>query len=71
MNWEAVGALSEFLGAIGVIGTLIYLASQVRDGKEATLANTRQMRQNGVRELMLLMSDSDHVSPILVKLRQP
>ena len=37
MNWEAIGAVCELLGAIGVIITLIYLAVQVRQ-------NTEQMR---------------------------
>lgn len=44
MNWEAIGAIAESFGAIGVIATLIYLAIQVRHSKEATDANTRQMR---------------------------
>ncbi len=26
MNWDAMGAIAEVLGAIGVIGTLMYLA---------------------------------------------
>ena len=30
MNWEAIGAIGELLGAITVIATLIYLAIQVR-----------------------------------------
>lgn len=30
MNWDAVGALSEFIGAIAVIISIIYLAAQVR-----------------------------------------
>lgn len=29
MNWDAIGAGAELLGAIGVIGTLIYLARQI------------------------------------------
>jgi uncharacterized protein YbcV (DUF1398 family) len=37
MNWEAVGAVGEILGAVGVIVTLGYLAAQIR-------ANTRQSR---------------------------
>jgi len=44
MNWEALGAIAETLGAIGVIATLIYLAIQVRHSKSATEANTKQMR---------------------------
>ena len=29
MNWEALGALAELLGAIGVIATLLYLSRQI------------------------------------------
>lgn len=31
MNWEAIGAIGETLGAAGVIATLVYLAVQIRD----------------------------------------
>ena len=30
LNWDALGATGEILGAAGVLITLIYLASQVR-----------------------------------------
>ena len=30
MNWEAIGAIGEILGAAGVIATLAYLAVQMR-----------------------------------------
>jgi hypothetical protein len=36
MNWEAVGAVGEMLGAAGVIVTLIYLARQIRLSNAAT-----------------------------------
>ena len=39
MNWEAIGAVGEILGACGVIATLFYLAVQVRvQNREARLA---------------------------------
>lgn len=44
MNWDALGAVAESLGALGVIATLIYLAIQVKHSKKATEANTRQIR---------------------------
>ena len=37
MNWEAIGAVGEVLGAIGVVVTLGYLAVQIRH-------NTRSVR---------------------------
>jgi len=48
MNWEAIGAIGEVLGAIGVIASLIYLAIQVRASTraaavEAKLESTRML----------------------------
>jgi len=44
MNWEAIGAIAELLGAIGVIVSLIYLATQIRHSREQMEQNTRAMR---------------------------
>ena len=46
MNWDAIGAISESLGALGVIASLIYLATQMRNSTiasavEAKLTTTR------------------------------
>ena len=38
MNWEAIGAIGEILGAIAVLVTLVYLALQIRQ-------NTYQIRE--------------------------
>ena len=35
MNWEAIGAVGEVAGAIGVIATLTYLAVQIRQNTKA------------------------------------
>ena len=35
MNWEAIGAIGEIIGAAGVIITLLYLASQLRQNTRA------------------------------------
>ena len=36
MNWEAIGAIAELLGAIGVIGSLVYVGNQVRASNVAS-----------------------------------
>jgi hypothetical protein len=41
MNWDAIGAIGEIVGALAVLATLIYLAIQVRQ-------NSEQVRQNSV-----------------------
>ena len=40
MDWEALGALGEMLGAIGVLITLVYLAIQVRHNAAETHNST-------------------------------
>jgi len=35
VNWEAVGAIGEVLGALAVIATLLYLALQIRQNTKA------------------------------------
>ncbi len=43
MNWEAIGAIAELLGAIGVIGSLVYLAKQIRANSENVKQNTNAL----------------------------
>ena len=45
MNWNAVGALGEILGAIAVLITLVYLALQIRQ-------NTKAMKRTAFQELV-------------------
>jgi hypothetical protein len=44
LNWEAIGAVGEILGALVVVVTLAYLASQVRESRKATAADIYQTR---------------------------
>jgi len=39
MNWEAIGAVGEIVGALAVVGTLAYLALQIRASIKETEAN--------------------------------
>ena len=43
---EVLGNLGEFLGAIAVFGTIVYLAIQVRLSREATEANTAAINRS-------------------------
>ncbi len=58
MDWNAIGAIGEILGAVAVVATLGYLAVQTRYSVAATQANTRQaMLESDQQFLTLLMVD--------------
>ena len=40
MNWTALGAIGELVGAIAVLVTLIYFAIQIRNIQGASSANS-------------------------------
>lgn len=41
MHWQALGAIGELGGAIGVVATLVYLSIQIRQNSAVTKAQTR------------------------------
>ena len=53
MNWEAIGAGGEMLGALGVIATLGYLAVQIRQ-------NTRSIKDSAFQEISSSVGEFDH-----------
>ena len=76
MNWEALGAIGETLGALGVIVTLVYLAIQIRqntqsmqEGRRLTLAQTYQMRADALQD-MLVQAATSSIGGIIVKLTE-
>ena len=52
MNWEALGAIGELVGATGVIGTLGYLAVQIRQNSHAVKTATAQSVIAAVNETL-------------------
>ena len=52
MNWEMIGAISELVGAIGVIVTLVYLAVQVQQNTKY-LAESTKLAEAGQIETTL------------------
>ncbi len=52
MNWEAIGAVGETVGGIGVIVTLIYLAIQVRQNTRNIHDNVTSLQVNAYQDLI-------------------
>jgi hypothetical protein len=60
LDWDAIGAIGEILGAAAVVATLVYLAIQVRYAKNAAADVNRLSRAVGIREMLAQqMTDSE------------
>jgi len=64
MNWQAIGAMGEALGGVGVILTLLYLAVQVRHYAAEMRAAAFESAAENLREWLLPMIRDPEVSRI-------
>jgi len=55
MNWDAIGAVGEIVGAVAVIITLLYLASQIRQATRATQAASVQTASALDQDFLLIL----------------
>ena len=60
MNWDAISAIAELLGALAVIVTLIYLAVQLRQQNTVTKAQIEQQRADSVIQLAAVLSVTEN-----------
>jgi hypothetical protein len=75
MSVQDWGAIGEVVGALAVVVTLIYLIKQIRqntiameESRKLALAQTYQMRSDGLQEMLVEAADSQYIGPIIVKL---
>lgn len=67
MNWTAIGAIGELVGGIAVIGTLIYLATQIRQNTKINASAIRQSFYDYTTRQMLHGTDSPQFNALLAK----
>ena len=67
MDWEAIGAIGEIIGATAVVATLAYLALQIRHARQAAADVSRLNRGVGVRELLANMISDDDLRNAWIK----
>ena len=61
MDWEAVGAVAELLGALGVVASLIYLARQI--------SHNSKIVQDSTQARLLSAASSESLAEVMSKLR--
>ncbi|MBV1907427.1 MAG: hypothetical protein KUG75_15245 [Pseudomonadales bacterium] len=59
MDWDALGAIAEAIGATAVIVTLVYLSLQLRNQNEVAKAQIHQQRADSVIQMIAGLDISD------------
>jgi hypothetical protein len=67
MNWEAVGAISQIVGAVLVGITLIYLAVQLRQNTSALKSSTFLAISTLMGSTMEVWATHSDLAPLLIK----
>ncbi len=62
MNWEAIGAIGELIGAAAVVVTLLYLVKQIKQNTESTEAVGLQTWQSDSAAHWLAMAQNPELS---------
>ena len=67
MDWSAIGAIGEVLGATAVVVSLLYLAAQMRNGiRQARLEAGRSL-STGISDMSLALAVNGELSDIYVR----
>jgi hypothetical protein len=69
MNWDAIGAIAELFGAVGVIASLFYVASQIRRNSLALEAATNQAVSDSTQQRLLAPAENPDLASALAKAR--
>ncbi len=67
MNWSAVGAIGELVGAAAVVVSLLYLAAQMRNAARQARLEAGRSLSTGIAEVSLALSVNGELGDIYVR----
>ena len=70
MNWEALGAVAELVGAVGVIASLLYLAAQVHTSNRASAVQAKLDSTRLLNDFMDLLIQRPELNQLMLKGRK-
>ena len=68
VNWEALGAVAELAGAIGVIASLLYLGSQLRRNSASIEAATALSISESTQQRLLAPAQTPELAEAFSKM---
>ncbi len=66
MNWDALGAIAELVGALGVIATLFYLASQIRQSNVLARLSENNASMDQISLLRMAMAQDEKLAALFL-----
>jgi hypothetical protein len=69
MNWDAIGAVGEVLGAIAVIATLLYLGTQISQTNRIAKSSVARELQQKYSDLYTLIATNSEIRGLVTRLR--
>ena len=67
MNWEAIGAIGEIIGALAVFLTLAYLAIQIRQNTKAVRASAIDSSVNAMQDIRKVFLEHVEITDLYLK----
>jgi hypothetical protein len=67
MNWDAIGAIAELMGAFGVIATLGYLAVQLRNNTAALRGSSHEVGAERLTTSMQSLTSNPELAQLVAK----
>lgn len=71
MNWDAIGAVGEVLGALVVVASVLYLGRQVSQTNRIARTSVSREYQNRYGELYQWIATDPSITSLAAKLRDP
>ena len=68
MNWDAIGAVGEIIGAVAVVVSLAYLAMQIRQNSRIVAANTFQSISTTASKETMEIAQNPSLASLIVKM---
>lgn len=65
MNWEAISAVGQLVGALAVLVTLIYLAVQIRQNTAAVATATYESTMTGFNDINVVVASHPPLASLL------
>lgn len=67
MNWDAIGAIAEFISGVATVATLVYLALQIRENTRSVKIAAMSSFREGGADFMTTLAQNEDLNDIYMR----